>query len=63
MIPESVGPIATDLLRRMIRADPLTRIRLRDVKMHPWLRKTVPLYNKVSSYGVVFTDKREEIDF
>jgi hypothetical protein len=46
----------------MIRADPLSRIRLREVKMHPWLRKTVPLYVRAPSFGVVEVHKREEVD-
>jgi serine/threonine protein kinase len=61
-IPASVSPLAQDLLRRMIQANPSQRIRISEIKTHPWMRREIPLYNRVASFGTIPSDKGPDID-
>lgn len=43
-IPSYFSKEAEDLIKRMLQANPLDRIKFSDIKMHPWLREQSPLY-------------------
>ncbi|GAA5853893.1 hypothetical protein JCM9279_005759 [Rhodotorula babjevae] len=38
-IPPSVSPEAADLVRKLLRLNPLDRLPLKDVAVHPWIKK------------------------
>ena len=46
----------------MIVADPRKRISLREIKIHPWLRKSLPLYMQVACLAAIPPEKVEEVD-
>jgi serine/threonine protein kinase len=48
-IPAYVSPLARDLLQRMLQVNPGDRIKIAEIKNHPWLRKYVPIYTKLST--------------
>lgn len=58
-IPNTVSPLAEDLLRRMIQSVPTHRIKIRDIKTHPWLRKTLPIYSKLPTLALSMTSTQE----
>lgn len=62
MLPSDVDPLVEDLLRRMIRPNPSSRIKIRDIKMHPWLRTTIPLYAKLPTLGLAVAGRPVEVD-
>lgn len=43
-----MNPLAADLMGRMLQPNPTRRIRIADIKLHPWLRKEVPVYARLS---------------
>lgn len=48
-IPKKVGPIASDLIARMLQVDPCKRIKIAEIKNHPWLKSEIPIYNKITN--------------
>ncbi|CAI4217369.1 unnamed protein product [Parascedosporium putredinis] len=42
LLHEDVGDLLEDLLRRMLTKDPEKRIRLREIKRHPWVVEGIP---------------------
>lgn len=46
-----MNPIAADLINRMLQVNPCKRIRISDIKLHPWLSKTIPIYSKISYFS------------
>jgi hypothetical protein len=46
----------------MIQPDPAKRIKVCDIKTHPWLRKTVEIYAKMPTLGLMVSSMPVEID-
>ena len=61
-IPYNVNPLASDLIRRMLQVDPYKRIRIHEIKNHPWVRSTVQLYAKVPRCYSFEKEENSEID-
>jgi 5'-AMP-activated protein kinase catalytic alpha subunit len=53
MMPERLSPAAKDLISKMLQVDPSKRIKIYDIKNHPWLRSHVPIYYRTG--GSFFT--------
>lgn len=47
VMPEKLSPTAKDLIHRMLQVDPTKRIKIYDIKNHPWLRTHVPIYYRI----------------
>ncbi len=62
VLPPSVNPLVEDLLKRMIQRNPLRRIQIREIKLHPWLRKTSPLYSSCSALIPISEVKIDNFD-
>lgn len=43
-IPDHVSEDAADLVRSMLRVDPVQRITIVDIRGHPWFREALPEY-------------------
>jgi serine/threonine protein kinase len=61
-IPSSVSPYARDLISRMLQVDPRRRISIPDIKSHPWMRTSVPIYMKLTNPLIIYKDDEPEID-
>ena len=46
-IPNDINPVAADLIVRMLQVDPFKRIRIHEIKNHPWIRPYVPIYSRI----------------
>lgn len=46
----------------MIHPIPQSRIKIRDIKLHPWVRKTIPIYAKLPSLSPPSSGRGEDID-
>ncbi|KAK4481785.1 hypothetical protein RD792_012696 [Penstemon davidsonii] len=51
---------AQDLISRIIVLDPMKRISIREIRLHPWFQKNLPPYVSIPSHGVF--NRREEVD-
>ncbi|KAL3841135.1 hypothetical protein ACJIZ3_025726 [Penstemon smallii] len=51
---------ARDLISRIIVLDPMKRISIREIRLHPWFQKNLPPYVSIPSHGVF--NRREEVD-
>ena len=52
-IPEKVSPYAKDLIQKMLQVDPRKRITIPEIKAHPWVINTIPIYMKISEELIV----------
>ena len=52
-MPPTLGSSAKDLISRMLQVDPSKRIKIYDIKNHPWLRSHIPIYYRIG--GSFFT--------
>ena len=52
-MPEFFSKEAQDLLRKILRANPLERIKFYEIKFHPWLREAIPLGIEMISHHVL----------
>ncbi|KAG9390590.1 Protein kinase domain [Carpediemonas membranifera] len=43
-MPSCVNPMAQDLIRRMLVVNPDNRIKIDEIRRHPWFRQDLPLY-------------------
>lgn len=57
-----MSPLAADLIGRMLRVNPCKRIRISEIKLHPWLRREVPLYASLSYFSTVLRDSQFFLD-
>jgi serine/threonine protein kinase len=57
-----VSPLAADLISRMLQANPCRRLRIADIKLHPWLRQTVPVYARLPYFSHALTEVRSSLD-
>ena len=48
-MPEKLSPTAKDLISKMLQVDPSKRIKIYDIKNHPWLRTHIPIYYRIGS--------------
>jgi len=46
-IPAFFSPEATDIIKRMLRSNPIERIKFHELRLHPWLRENVPFYVEI----------------
>lgn len=46
-IPHSFSPEAHDIIKRMLRSNPIERIKFHELRLHPWLRENVPFYIEI----------------
>jgi hypothetical protein len=46
----------------MLQTNPTHRIRIADIKLHPWLRKEVPVYARLSFCSGAFREPQFELD-
>jgi hypothetical protein len=44
VLPSSLSEEARDLIQRMLRVDPISRIRISDIRKHPWFQRNLPRY-------------------
>lgn len=61
-MPDHVSPLARDLIQRMLRANPTERLRVAEIRRHPWLCKTVPIYSSVSFFSEALEEHEAEVD-
>ena len=50
-IPSNISPAAQDLIRGMLRANSLDRIRFDQIKMHPWLKDPSAMFYQLAPFG------------
>lgn len=43
-LPSHLSPLTRDLVPRMLVVDPMKRITIAEIKMHPWFLQAIPLY-------------------
>jgi len=55
-IPEFVSPMARDLITRILQVNPCRRMRVHEIKIHPWLRKDIPIYAKLSTFCTILKE-------
>lgn len=48
-IPSTVSRSAADLISRMLQVDPCNRIRIYEIKKHPWIQPHLPIYYRIPS--------------
>jgi hypothetical protein len=46
----------------MLQVNPCKRIKVSDIKIHPWLRKTVPIYAKIAFFSRNLKDMEFALD-
>ena len=46
----------------MITAHPCERLKIKDIKNHPWLRKTIPIYSRLISLAPTAPQFTFELD-
>jgi serine/threonine protein kinase len=57
-----VSPLARDLIQRILRANPLERLRVAEIRRHPWLRKELPIYANLSFFSDALQEREAEVD-
>ncbi len=50
-MPSHFSPKAKDLLKRIFQTDPMRRIKIKDIKLHPWMREVYPLTINIFGYN------------
>lgn len=61
-MPDWVNPVAADLIARMLQVNPCRRIRVADIKLHPWLRREIPVYARLSFASGVVREEQFSLD-
>ena len=52
-IPKEVNPVAKDLISRMLQVDPRNRIKISEIKSHPWVTLQLPIYEKITDQFLI----------
>ena len=50
-MPNQLSPDVQDLIRNMLKANPLERIRFDQIQMHPWLKESSAIYYQLHPFG------------
>ncbi|KAL4460221.1 hypothetical protein ABPG73_022552 [Tetrahymena malaccensis] len=57
-IPAFFSPEAHDIIRRMLRPNPIERIKFHELRLHPWLRENVPFYVEIFNQNTRMESKK-----
>ncbi|EAR83797.2 kinase domain protein (macronuclear) [Tetrahymena thermophila SB210] len=57
-IPAFFSPEAHDIIKRMLRPNPIERIKFHELRLHPWLRENVPFYVEIFNQNTRMESKK-----
>jgi serine/threonine protein kinase len=60
-MPINISDEVKDLINRMLQPNPVKRISIPEIKLHPWYQRNLPLYLKELS-SITHSRKTEEVD-